>query len=276
MFSDYYKREIRHLRELGMDFAKEYPILAPMLTGPSADADVERLLEGVAFLTAGINRKLDDEFPEILHTLMQMICPDYLCPVPAATIIAFTPNENLSEPLHIPAGTYIDSVPISETACRFSTCSDVRVSPLTLVNAELIESTGGVNIDQLEIRLSFKLTGMALAKWNTDTLRLYLSGDYAQAADLYLMLSHYLREIVVRTPQERLFGRSVFRGQNIRIKIRNDHYASLGDMYLFGSVLDYFLGSYASINTYTALTFEDVIRGEQIQWPARLGTRPLL
>ena len=76
--------------------------------------------------------------------------------------------------------------------------------------------------------------------------------------------------------QERLFQRSIYRGQRIHIKVRGDQFNSPGNMYLFGSILDYFLGTYASFNTYTELVFEDISKWETIQWPPRLGTRCLL
>ena len=60
MFSDYYKKELRRLKEVGKEFAAEHPVLASQLASPTGDPDVERLLDGVAFLTANINRKLDD------------------------------------------------------------------------------------------------------------------------------------------------------------------------------------------------------------------------
>jgi len=196
MFIDYYKDELYRLKELGREFAESHPVLAPMLSGPSEDTDVERLLEGVAFLTANINRKIDDELPEVLHTLMQMICPHFLRPVPSLTMISFFPKDNLKEPLVVSAGTNIDSGPVDETICRFRTCFDVEISPLSLVNANLIQkSTDGPNVDEAEIKLDFRLKGMNLSKWNPDRLRFYIGGDYPGACDLCFILCHYLKEI---------------------------------------------------------------------------------
>ena len=66
------------------------------------------------------------------------------------------------------------------------------------------------------------------------------------------------------------------RGQEIKLKMHQDHFASQGDLFLFSSILDYFLGCYSSINTYTRLIIEDVLKGDTYQWPARLGDRPLI
>ena len=65
------------------------------------------------------------------------------------------------------------------------------------------------------------------------------------------------------------------RGREIRMKLRQDHFAGPGDMYLFGCVLDQFLGRYASLNCYTRLMFHESLKGGTCQWPLRLGTQPL-
>ncbi|HEX6929366.1 MAG TPA: type VI secretion system baseplate subunit TssF, partial [Gammaproteobacteria bacterium] len=62
MNNQYYQRELDELRELAVEFARAYPALAPRLTGPSPDPDVERVLEGTAFLTGRIRQKIDDDF----------------------------------------------------------------------------------------------------------------------------------------------------------------------------------------------------------------------
>ncbi len=63
----YYQDELAYLRELGAEFANENPNLASFLSRESSDPDVERLLEGFAFLTGRLRQKLDDELPELTH-----------------------------------------------------------------------------------------------------------------------------------------------------------------------------------------------------------------
>jgi len=82
---------------------------------------------------------------------------------------------------------------------------------------------------------------------------------------------------VVAAPETRLVGRgSLLRGQQIRIKCRLDFFAGIGDMYLFGCVLDRFIGDYAGINSYTRVELEDAFTGAVFKWPPRLGQQPLL
>ncbi|MGH7298137.1 MAG: type VI secretion system baseplate subunit TssF, partial [Polyangiaceae bacterium] len=54
MFNKYFQDELAYLRELGREFSQAYPTLAPLLADRGVDPDVERLLEGVAFLTGRI------------------------------------------------------------------------------------------------------------------------------------------------------------------------------------------------------------------------------
>jgi type VI secretion system protein ImpG len=193
MFSRYFQQELANLKDLGEAFSKAHPAVAPMLSGAAADPDVERLLEGVAFLTALLREKLDDEFPEIVHELIQIIWPHYLRPVPAATIISFEPKPALKQSLKIPAGILVNSVPVEGTTCTFRTASPVEVHPLNLVDAALLEPAGR----PLAVRIKLELNGMKLADWQTDTLRLYLSGDFSVATDLAMILQKHTRKIVI-------------------------------------------------------------------------------
>ena len=104
-FNKYYQRELQNLRDLAREFSKVHPAIAPLLSGPTSDPDVERLLEGVAFLTGLLNQKLEDDFPQIIHGLMDVLFPNYLKPVPSSSLVIFTPKPSLMESITVPAGT---------------------------------------------------------------------------------------------------------------------------------------------------------------------------
>jgi type VI secretion system protein ImpG len=194
MLNRYYLQELAALRDLGKEFSEANPAIASMLTGPTADPDVERLLEGVAFLTALVREKLDDDFPEIVHDLVQLIWPHYLRPIPASAIVAFTPKPSLKQALNIAACVQLASVPIAGTTCLFRTCYDVQVHPLVLLQANFVEKPG----KPAAIVLQFELKGLPLKNWQVQHLRLHLAGVYSDAADRYYLLRRYLSRIVFK------------------------------------------------------------------------------
>ena len=192
-----YQKELAHLRELASTFAMTHPEMRPLVSGPMADASVERVLEGTAFLCALLRMKLDDDLPEIIHEVTRNTQPQHLRPIPATTIIAFTPKDNCTETHIIPAGTEVASIPIDGTSCRFTTVCPVELHPLKLLDAAYKRPPGKPAM----ITLALELKGIGLAEWKPERVRFFLSGEFARAADLYLLLSRYLRRIVI-TPEE--------------------------------------------------------------------------
>lgn len=99
----YYRQELNYLRQLSKQLATEKPNLARFLAEKGADPDIERLLEGVAFLTGNLRQKIEDEFPELTHGLIKMLWPNYLRPVPSMTLIEYSPDmDKTSVPVRIP------------------------------------------------------------------------------------------------------------------------------------------------------------------------------
>jgi type VI secretion system protein ImpG len=80
---DYYNRELAYLREMGAEFAEQYPKVAGRLGMRGidvADPYIERLMEGFAFLTSRVQLKMDAEFPRFSQRLLEIIYPNYLSP----------------------------------------------------------------------------------------------------------------------------------------------------------------------------------------------------
>ncbi|MDR5837102.1 type VI secretion system baseplate subunit TssF [Caballeronia sp. LZ034LL] len=183
MLNRYYEDELAKLKTLAVEFAEANPALAPMLAGRSTDPDVERLLEGVAFLTGLARQKLDDEFPEFIQELSTLLFPHYLRPVPATTLVLFEPRGALTETARVTAGVELASAPVDGTSCRFRTTQAVAVHPLVL-SARLSAGEGRTP----SIDLDFTLRGLDLARWQTDSLRLFLAGGYSDASRLLMLL----------------------------------------------------------------------------------------
>jgi len=194
---DYYQQELARLRDLAADYAASHPELSSMISGHLADPGVERLFEGVAFLNANLQQKLADDFPEIIHDVIDAIQPNYLRPIPATTIIVFTPKQNCTATQTIPVGTELKSVPVDGTACTFTTRYPVELHPLAITDAKFAQPSG----KPAAITLSLKLTGNRLDNWSLKSLRFFLAGESSHAADLYLVLMRYVKRIVITPVQ---------------------------------------------------------------------------
>ena len=187
-----FQEELRLLKELRDEVVERHPELASMLKG-SADRDVERLLQGAAFQNALLRERLDDDFPEFINHLIHNISPQRLRPVPSATIIAFSPKSSLRQSQIIPAGTQVASVPVDLTHCRFTTTSDVEIHPLFLLDVVFSHAAGAAPA----VKLNLTLQHLRLADWHPGSLRLFLAGDYGNAANLYLLLVRHLKQIKI-------------------------------------------------------------------------------
>ncbi|EPC00241.1 type VI secretion protein [Litchfieldella anticariensis FP35 = DSM 16096] len=192
MLNRYYRDELNFLKRQGREFAESNPGLSRFLSERSTDPDVERLLEGFAFLTGRMREKVEDEFPELTHSMIGMLWPNYLRPVPSMTVVQFTPKwDALSISQCVPKGTALASLLVEKTTCRFRTCHDVSLYPFKHAGVEarhsreasVIELALDVHSDQL------------LGEMGIDNLRLHLGGDGYTARSLYLWLSHYLERI---------------------------------------------------------------------------------
>lgn len=194
-FNRYYRDELDFLRQLGREFAEAHPKEAHFLTDVGSDPDVERLLEGVAFLTGRIRQKLDDEFPELIHGVMNLLWPHYLRPIPAMSLLEFVPIPGaVTEPKRIPAmETEVESREVEGTRCRFRTTADVDLYPFQLEQVALESASAG----QSALRLRFAmLPGATVGQAGVERLRLHLIGEPAYT--LYYWLCRHVSAIRLR------------------------------------------------------------------------------
>ncbi|TDV56837.1 type VI secretion system protein ImpG [Pseudomonas graminis] len=190
-FNHYYQSELTALRQLGRRFAERSPALAPFLGQAGRDPDVERLLEGFAFLTGRLRQKLDDELPELSHSLMHLLWPNYMQPLPAFSILQFDPLKRAGPALRVERGTPVDSVPIDGVQCRFRTCYPTDVQALDLV--ELTYSVKGEG-SLLSLRLGMSGEGH-FGELELSRLRLHFAGERYISQMLYLSLLRNLESI---------------------------------------------------------------------------------
>src|SRR5574337_801960 len=177
----YYNRELQHVREMGGEFAREYPKIAGRLGLEGfecADPYVERLLEGFAFLAARVQLKLDAQYPVFTQHLLEMIYPHYLAPVPSMAVVQMQPDLKESGLLAghtVARHTALRSLigKDDRTACEYRTAHDVTLWPLEAVDAKYLETpaaiaAAGVALPagktvRAGLRLKFRVTAGAQA-----------------------------------------------------------------------------------------------------------------
>src|SRR5512139_1770061 len=101
---NYYERELTFIRKMGAEFARKYPKIAGrLLLEPDrcADPHTERLIEAFAFIAGRIHHKIDDDFPEITESLLSIIYPHYVSPIPSMSVVEVEPLKQA-----IPPGGY--------------------------------------------------------------------------------------------------------------------------------------------------------------------------
>jgi type VI secretion system protein ImpG len=190
----YYNLELQHLREMGAEFAQQFPKIAARLGMNGlevADPYVERLIEGVAFLAARVQLKLDAEFPRFTQALLEIIYPHYLAPTPSmlvAQLRADPGDPSLASGLKIvPRGSTMLGLVAGEdaTACEFRTAQDVTLWPIEIASASYFSFAPDLPLNRLAVaqrikggvRIRLKTTaGLKFAQTALDRLPFFVSG----------------------------------------------------------------------------------------------------
>lgn len=205
LFVGYYERELKHVREVSGEFARQFPKIAGRLgldAFACADPYVERLIEAFAFLTARIQMKLGSAHGEFTEHMLQLLHPDYLAPTPSMAMMQFVPNAregSLGSGVVVPRGSALRSAlgPRQQTACEYRTAHPVTLWPCSIVSADYRTNPGDflhmerLAMPQVKAALRIVLQTHGGAKWNElamDTLPLFLRGGGEVAGRLYEQL----------------------------------------------------------------------------------------
>ncbi|WP_171208214.1 MULTISPECIES: type VI secretion system baseplate subunit TssF [unclassified Ruegeria] len=216
----HYETELAFLREMGAEFASAYPKIASRLGMEGievVDPYVERLLEGSAFLAARVQLELDMQFPTFTSNLLEIVYPHYLAPTPSMMIAQFEPdigNAALKEGYPMPRGTTLRArlAEGEQTACEFTTSSDLTLWPIEVTEAEYIDGRGelvaaGVAKEtnaRAGIRLRLNRTdGEPMAELGLDRLVLHLDTQSGKAWSLHEVLSTQCVGLTARSTDRR-------------------------------------------------------------------------
>jgi type VI secretion system protein ImpG len=217
-FLTIYEEELRYVRQMAGEFAREHPKIAGRLAldteanDACPDPFVERLLEGFAFLSARVSMKLDAEFPRFTQALLETVFPHFLSPLPSSGIVRFQAEPDApGEGFVINRGTVLRSIPGGAqekgevfTSCTFRTAHPVHLLPLRVLQAQYYTR----DLSELELphdpavlaalRLRLQTLGhQPVAEVDYNTLTFFLAGDEL-APLLYEQLFGRVHHVMVR------------------------------------------------------------------------------
>lgn len=216
----HYEKELSYLREMGAEFAEAYPKIAARLGMDSTeviDPYVERLLEGVAFLSSRVQLELELQFPNFTQHLLEIVYPHYLAPTPSMMVAAFEPdaaNAEMQDGFHLKRGTRLRSA-IGEgdrTPCVYRTAHDVTLWPIEIAEAEYLDGRGqlvaaGIARD-VEARAGIRLRlrrkgGEQISDLSLDRLELFFNNRSGRHWDLHELFCTQVTGIAARSTDRR-------------------------------------------------------------------------
>jgi len=232
----YYNRELQHVREVGAEFASEFPKIAARLgldTFECSDPYVERLFEGFAFMAARVQLKVDAEFPSFTQQLLEIIYPHYLASTPSMAIVEFKPDlseEGLASGFLIPENTSLRSqiAKGEQTACEYRTAHPLQLWPLEIGQLEYLPSLAAVSSCGLTnakyltnvkagLRIVLRSTGdIPFNQMAIDKLPLFLRGAGAIPYRLYEQFLANAKTIAVKFGKQASFQVNYIDGQIVR------------------------------------------------------------
>lgn len=202
----YYEQELTFIREMGAEFARKYPKIAGRLLleqDKCEDPHTERLIEAFALISGRIHQKIKDDFPEITESLLNIIYPHYINPIPSVSVVAFSSIRQNIPPsgYRLDKDTAMFSKPVNGTPCRFTTCYPVDLWPVEVVSAEVREPAKSVKGAQQVLSIRLKTFGnlkMSQLKWRT--LRFFLNAPSQHVYHLYELLFNNVCHVELRVP----------------------------------------------------------------------------
>ncbi|MBB1279088.1 MULTISPECIES: type VI secretion system baseplate subunit TssF [unclassified Pseudoalteromonas] len=185
----YFDAQMRLLTQAGKQFAQFYPEHAGMLNIDALkdrDPHIERLLEGVAYLTAHTQKRLDESVPEVSEQVLRQLCPILLSYYPSSTVVQFKPKLAMQKTHSISKGLQLNppKAKADNKKIIFSTTHGLDVVPLDVEHVRYQESHLGA---ELRIGLKFICQGER-SNFDLSKLNFYLRGDTPLCSALFQLL----------------------------------------------------------------------------------------
>ncbi|PSW21401.1 type VI secretion system baseplate subunit TssF [Photobacterium sanctipauli] len=131
----YYERELAYVRRALEGFGSQFPDHAASMRlnqSGQEDPNISRLIDAVALLTAKTEKRMDEQFPEVLQDLFNVLYPGYLQIIPSyAPFCLSLEGDAGSEPVTLPKGAEMTAM-ANQTECIFTSVDDLQIMPFAI------------------------------------------------------------------------------------------------------------------------------------------------
>ncbi|GLQ75900.1 type VI secretion system baseplate subunit TssF [Vibrio penaeicida] len=204
----YFEQELRFIRSEASQFTERHPGAAHALgirKDSIDDPQVARLIESVALMNGKLQQRLDESYPELTESLVNLLFPHYLKPVPSYSMLDFDIAEDANAKHCIPKGTEFDVSDGSDEPVVFRTTEDLDLFPITVTSAEVlfapfdIAKPAGAESAKAMLELTIDATdeGIELSELGIDRLKLHLKGESHFALRLYDVIAQGIAQVCV-------------------------------------------------------------------------------
>ena len=184
---NYYLKEMSYLHRISGLFASKYPKIAERLEigqGEFSDPHIARMMESFAYLTARLQKEIDDQFPLVSSTLLGVLYPHLTRPIPPLSIAHFDVDPQattLMAGYDVPKGTKLFTHTKDNQVCRFQTAYNTQIWPIEVEDLKLVRSSeyqvsGLLSPKSRMLKLKLRcLSGMTFKSLGVDRLRFYIN-----------------------------------------------------------------------------------------------------
>jgi len=204
---EYFQEEINYINYMAGLFAKKYPKVARRLDLTSdkvTDPHVARLIESFAYVSGKLNREIEDEFPRITTSLLGVLYPQFVSPIPSISVAQFQVDPDLARSTttvkEIPRGTSLFTQSQESATCRFQTCYNLDLWPVQVEDVSIVPASSyAFSQDQIQkvstkfLRIRLKSLSLPFGSMDIKNMRFYIEGDMGKR--------HTLLEALFRSSQ---------------------------------------------------------------------------
>ncbi|WP_194436117.1 type VI secretion system baseplate subunit TssF [Vibrio fluminensis] len=195
----YFERELASLRGALSEFSREYPEHAASMRlnqNEQEDPNIRRFIEAAALLNAKTEKRLDEQFPEILQDLINIVYPGYLQIIPSYTPFSLELDlEAATSSIELKKGAEL-AVTHDDVESMFTFADDLNVEPFHI--ADISASTAPFNFptpstlrrseSAIQVRLKCNDPDISFSEMDIDHFDFYVRGFESSSRGLIDLL----------------------------------------------------------------------------------------